>query len=102
MTLQMSGRMNDYTVYILTNVTNKVMYVGITNDLERRIDEHKNGITDGFTKRYRVHKLVYYTSYSNPKDAIALEKQLKGWRREKKNRLVESMNPTWKDLSEDW
>ncbi len=88
-----------YYIYILTNKSNKVMYIGVTNDLMRRLYEHKNELVDGFTKKYHVHKLVYYEEYSNPLDAIAREKQLKGFLRRKKNELVETMNPSWEDLS---
>ena len=91
--------MNDYYVYILTNHNDKVMYVGVTNDLARRIQEHKSELIEGFTKRYYVHKLVYYEQCTDVNAAIAREKQLKGWKREKKNALVETMNPTWEDLS---
>ena len=88
-----------YSVYILTNVSNKVMYIGMTGDLSRRIYEHQNELVDGFTKKYHAHKLVYCEEYSNPNDAIAREKQLKGWKRSKKNELVETVNPDWEDLS---
>ncbi len=88
-----------YYVYILTNANNTVIYIGVTNDLPRRLSEHKNGAVDSFTKRYHVHKLVYFEEYLNPNDAISREKQLKGWRRSKKNALVESTNPSWSDLS---
>ncbi|MBR2904156.1 MAG: GIY-YIG nuclease family protein [Clostridia bacterium] len=88
-----------YYVYILVNKTNKVMYVGVTNDLQRRLYEHKNELVDGFTKRYHVHKLVYYESYNGAKEAIAREKQIKGFLRARKNRLVEALNPSWEDLS---
>ena len=88
-----------YYTYILTNISNKVMYVGVTNDLKRRIYEHKNDLVDGFTKRYRIHKLVYYEAYKGVKDAIAREKALKGLLRIKKNELVETINPMWEDLS---
>ena len=91
--------MNDYYVYILTNHNNRVMYIGMTNDLSRRISEHKSESIEGFTKRYHVHKLVYYEQCSDVNAAIAREKQLKGWKREKKNALVETVNPLWKDLS---
>ncbi len=94
--------MKQYFVYILTNWNNKVMYIGVTNDLERRLYEHRQELADGFTKKYHVHKLVYFEETSDVEAAIAREKQLKGWRREKKNELVAQMNPTWKDLSEDW
>lgn len=87
-----------YYVYILTSYSNKVMYIGMTNDLKRRITEHKNEQIDGFTKQYHVKKLVYFEEHSNPNEAIKREKELKGWRREKKNNLVKTMNPEWKDL----
>ena len=93
--------MHNYYVYILTNRNNKVMYIGVTNDLQRRIYEHRNELVDGFTKRYHVHKLVYFEHTSDVHAAIAREKQLKGWLRAKKNALVETMNPQWKDLSEE-
>ena len=83
---------NTYYVYIL------MFYVGVTNNLERRIREHQSGLIDGFTKKYRVHKLVYCESCHDVRDAIAREKQLKNWNREKKRALIEKMNPDWKDL----
>ena len=89
-----------YYVYILTNKTNKVMYIGVTNDLQRRLYEHKNELVDGFTKKYHVHKLVYYESYEYVEDAILREKKLKGLLRIRKNELVETMNPEWIDLSD--
>ena len=89
-----------YYVYILTNKTNAVMYIGVTNDLRRRIYEHKSEQIEGFTKRYHVHRLVYYEEYHEINDAIAREKQLKGWKRDKKNALVETRNPDWDDWSE--
>ena len=91
-----------YYVYILTNKNNRVMYIGVTNDLERRLYEHKQELVDGFTKRYHVHKLVYYEQSSDVRLAIQREKELKGWLRRKKNALVETMNPDWHDLSQDW
>ncbi len=91
-----------YCVYILTNWSGKVMYIGVTNDLQRRLYEHRHQLADGFTKRYNVHKLVYFEQTGDVRAAIAREKQLKGWSREKKNALVASANPTWRDLSEDW
>ena len=91
-----------YYVYILTNKNNRVMYIGVTNDLERRLYEHKHELVDGFTKRYHVHKLVYYEQSSDVRSAIQREKELKGWLRRKKNALVETMNPDWHDLSQDW
>ena len=91
-----------YYIYILTNHTNKVMYIGMTNDLQRRLHEHKNELIEGFTKKYHVHKLVYYEEFSSPQHAIAREKQLKQWKRDKKNALVDTMNPEWKDFSESF
>ena len=88
-----------YYTYILTNFTDKVMYIGITNNLFRRIYEHKSALIDGFTKKYRVNKLVYYEEYKTPLDAIKREKQLKKWSRSKKDSLVKTMNPTFDDLS---
>ena len=87
-----------YYIYILTNWNDKVMYIGVTNNLKRRVYEHKNEVIDGFTKKYHVHKLVYYETTTDVKAALEREKQLKGWRREKKNSLVTDMNPNWKDL----
>ena len=91
-----------YYTYILTNWNDKVMYIGMTNNLERRLYEHRHHPADGFTSQYNVNKLVYYESTTDVNAAIAREKQLKGWRREKKNALVETTNPTWQDLSKDW
>jgi putative endonuclease len=91
-----------YYVYILTNWSNKVLYTGVTNNLERRIYEHKNKLVPGFTEKYNVTKLVYFDSSSDVKAAIAREKQIKGWTRQKKIDLIESMNPEWKDLTGDW
>ena len=88
-----------YYVYILTNWNNKVMYVGMTNDLQKRIYQHKNKSIEGFTKKYNVNKLVFFESTENVLSAISREKQLKGWLRKKKNKLVESVNPEWSDLS---
>ncbi|UKL13524.1 GIY-YIG nuclease family protein [Dissulfurimicrobium hydrothermale] len=92
----------NFYVYILTNWNNKVMYIGMTNNLERRIYEHKNKMIDGFTKKYNVNKLVYYEHTIDVHAAIAREKEIKKWRREKKDKLVMSMNPEWKDLSLEW
>ncbi len=89
----------DYYVYILTNERGNVMYVGVTNNLVRRLAEHRSGSVDGFTKKYNVHKLVYFEQIGDIEDAIAREKQLKGWTRAKKNRLVETVNPQWADLA---
>ncbi len=78
------------------------MYIGVTNSLERRVSEHKNHKVDGFTSKYHVNRLVYFESTVDIHAAIAREKELKKWRRAKKNDLVQTMNPDWKDLSEEW
>ena len=89
-----------YYVYILTNWNNKVLYIGVTNDLNRRLYEHQNELADGFTKKYHVHKLVYFETTTDVYSAISREKQIKGWKRERKNELVSSVNPEWNDLTE--
>ncbi len=91
--------MDYYYVYILASDSNSTIYIGMTNDLQRRINEHKSDAIDGFTKRYKVHKLVYYENCLDVKEAIKREKQLKKWNRQKKNHLIETLNPEWKDLS---
>ena len=96
--------MKDYNfyVYILTNWNNEVMYIGMTNNLERRLYEHKNKLVAGFTRKNNLNKLVNYEHGNDVYTAIAREKEIKKWRREKKNNLVVTMNPTWKDLSLEW
>ena len=89
-----------YYVYLLTNWNNKVLYTGVTNDLARRLYEHKNGLAEGFTKKYHVHKLVYFEATTDVRAAIAREKQIKGWTRKKKDALVQSGNPEWEDLED--
>jgi len=89
-----------YYVYILSNKYNNVLYVGITNDLIRRVYEHKNKLIEGFTEEYNVDKLVYYELFNDPINAITREKQLKGYSRKKKVELINSFNPEWKDLYE--
>ena len=91
-----------YYVYFLTNRSNSVLYVGVTNNLQRRLYEHKHELADGFTKRYHVHKLVYFETTTDVKAAIGREKQIKSWSRARKNSLVETMNPKWEDLSLNW
>ncbi len=91
-----------YYVYFLTNWNNRVLYVGVTNNLERRLYEHKHELVDGFTKRYHVHKLVYYEVTTDVRAAIAREKQFKRWTRAEKNNLISAANSDWNDLSEDW
>jgi putative endonuclease len=92
--------MRQYYVYILTNKTNKVLYIGITNDLERRIFEHKNKLVDGFTKKYNLMKLIYYEATDDVEAAIKREKQLKNWHRDWKINLINQFNPEWRDMSE--
>ena len=91
-----------YFVYILSNWDDSVLYIGVTSDLEERLYEHRNHLVDGFTKKYNVHKLVYFEESSDIKSAIAREKQLKGWTRRKKNELIKKNNPEWKDLTLNW
>jgi putative endonuclease len=88
-------------IYILTNFTNTTFYIGVTNDLERRINEHKSGFVDGFSKKYKLTKLIYYEEYSSIEDAIAREKQLKNWHRDWKINQIKTMNPDFKDLAEE-
>ena len=91
---------HQYFVYILASKKNGVLYIGVTNDLERRIFEHKNKTVKGFTTRYNVDKLMYFEKYSNINEAIKREKQLKKWNRQWKIDLIEEKNPKWNDLSE--
>ena len=93
--------MVEYYVYMMTNTTG-MLYTGVTNDLEKRVYEHKMKLLPGFTARYNMTKLVYYESTHDVNAAITREKQIKGWLRRKKVALIETMNPKWKDLSEDW
>jgi putative endonuclease len=93
-------REHRYFVYLLTSKDNKVMYVGVTNDIKRRLYEHKNKMVKGFTEKYNVNRLVYYEETSDVLAAMAREKEIKRWRREKKDALVVAVNPEWKDLSE--
>jgi len=90
-----------YYVYIMAS-RSRVLYVGMTNDLQRRVEQHKQKLVEGFTQRYNVTRLVYYEATNDVHAAIAREKQIKGWRRSKKTDLIESVNRTWKDLSEEW
>jgi len=91
-------RERTYFVYILANKSNKVLYTGVTNNLERRLYEHRNGITEGFTSKYNCHKLVWHEVTPDAEAAIAREKQIKGGSRAKKIALVEKMNPQWREL----
>jgi putative endonuclease len=90
-----------YYVYILTNYMNSVLYTGVTNDLKRRVWEHREKIAEGFTKRYHVYKLVYYESTENVESAIMREKQIKAGSRKKKMELIDSMNPKWQNLYDE-
>jgi len=90
-----------YCVYIMTNAHNTVLYTGVTNNLARRVYEHKNGLGSKFVKKYNVHKLVYYEIGNDVNEAIAREKQIKGGSRKKKIDLINNMNPQWKDLYEE-
>ena len=90
----------NYYVYLLTNWNNKVIYVGVTNDLNGRIYEHKNKLISGFTKKYNLNKLVYFEETCDINAAINREKEIKKWRREKKDILVNQINPNWQDLSD--
>ena len=92
---------HQYWVYILSNKSNSVLYIGITNDLYRRYLEHKNGIVKGFTQKYRCHSLLYYEYFTNVEEAIAREKELKGWSRKKKETLIKSVNPNFWNLAVD-
>jgi putative endonuclease len=84
---------------MMTNRSRVVLYIGVTNGLERRVSQHRNKEIKGFTRTYKVDRLVYYETYNNVRSAIAREKEIKGWRREKKNELVRRLNPRWEDLS---
>jgi len=90
-----------YYVYIMTNKYNTVLYTGVTNDLIRRVYEHKNKLVEGFTAKYNLTKLVYYEISKDVKEAINREKQIKGWKREKKEKLIKGFNPDWEDLYEE-
>jgi len=89
-------------VYFMTNANNRVLYTGVTNNLERRVKEHKLKLNKGFTNKYNCNKLVYFERFDSPIEAIRREKQIKAGTRRKKNELVNNVNPEWKDLSADW
>jgi putative endonuclease len=91
----------EYYVYIMTNKW-RTLYTGVTNNLMRRVYEHKNKLVAGFTSKYNIQFLVYYEMTADVHVALAREKQIKGWLRAKKVALIDSMNPSWKDLSEEW
>ena len=92
----------NYYVYILASKRNGTLYIGVTNDLLRRVSEHRQGLVAGFTKQHGVHRLVYFEQTTNVSAAIAREKQLKKWNRKWKLRLIEETNPYWRDLYEDF
>jgi len=94
-------REHNYRVYIMA-AKSRVLYIGMTNKLEKRVFEHQHDLIDGFTKQYRCHRLVYFESYDRVENAIDREKQLKHWNRAKKTFLIARMNPTWEDLSAEW
>lgn len=96
-----SGRPQCFYVYMLASKS-RVLYIGVTNGLAKRVWQHKFGDVDGFTKKYKVTRLVHWESFDDVRNAIDREKELKGWTRVKKMALVEATNPKWKDLAEDW
>jgi putative endonuclease len=99
----MMRRPKQFFVYIMTNSPRSaVLYTGITGDLRHRVWQHKNNLIPGFTSRYNLSRLVYYELFYYPDAAIDREKEIKGWRREKKIKLINSMNPRWDDLAKDW
>ena len=93
--------MNQYYIYIMSSKTG-TLYTGMTNELQRRVYQHKNTVVDSFTSKYDINRLVYFETFGDVLQAIAREKQIKGWTRRKKLALIESQNPTWRDLSDDW
>ena len=97
----MNHQPRTYYVYVMSN-RSQTLYVGVTNDLERRVFEHRNPMQPTFTSRYHITRLVYFEPFSDVRDAIEREKRIKGWTRAKKLALVEDSNPTWQDLAEEW
>jgi len=91
-----------YFVYILTNITNSTLYIGVTNNIQRRIFEHREGKVDSFTRKYRLHRLIYYEEYKSIEEAIEREKQLKNWHRKWKFNLIKKTNSNLDDLSRNW
>lgn len=94
------GRKNYYVYFLASRSRN--LYIGVTNNLKRRVLEHRQGLVEGFTKRYRMHRLVYFEVYKDVRLAIQREKQIKAWRREKKLALMKEKNPAWDDLAAEW
>lgn len=93
--------MRDYYVYIMTNINNKVLYIWVSNNLVRRISEHKNKLIDGFSKKYNCNKLIYYEMTNSIESDIIREKQLKKWKRDWKIKMIEEQNPKWNDLYDE-
>jgi putative endonuclease len=93
--------MSNYYVYIMTNAS-RTLYTGMTGNLVRRVYEHKHKLIEGFTSKYKITRLVWFGSFPDVRDAIAMEKRIKGWVRSKKVALIESLNPEWEDLSAGW
>jgi putative endonuclease len=89
-------------VYMMGSASRRAFYTGVAVPLYKRVWEHKNNLGGYFTSKYKCHRLVYFEEFTRVATAIAREKEIKGWRREKKNKLVESVNPEWKDLAADW
>ena len=94
-------KQHQYFVYIMASESG-TLYIGVTNDLYKRAYQHKNGLSDGFTEKYLCHKLIFFEETSDVESAISREKQLKNWNRAKKEFLIKTKNPAWKDLSKDW
>jgi len=92
---------HNYFTYIVTNKHKTVLYIGVTNDLQRRVYEHENGLVHGFTKKYNCHYLVWHERFQYIQDAIAREKEIKKWRREKKDNMINDLNPKWDFLNEE-
>ena len=93
--------MRTYYVYIMAS-RSRVLYTGVSNDLARRVNEHTRGLVSGFTCKYRITRLVYFEEFADIRDAIAREKEIKGWKRLRKISLIENRNPTWEDLARNW
>ncbi|WP_298552703.1 GIY-YIG nuclease family protein [uncultured Algibacter sp.] len=98
----MHKNIHQYYLYILSNKKNGTLYIGVTNDLERRMFEHKNKLVEGFTEKYGLDKLIYFETYQYVNDAIKREKNMKKWKRQWKINLIDEENSSWEDLSADW
>ena len=98
----MHKNVHQYYLYILSNKNNGTLYIGVTNDLERRMFEHKNKLIEGFTKNYGLNRLIYFQTFQYINDAIKREKNMKKWKRQWKIDVIEKENPNWSDLSKDW